>query len=119
MINLDPTRRDEATEAGYQACREELSKFDKEDYRQLMGEWNPVAVCDDEKVIGVLISKNGFVHLAIVPEYRGRWASRRIIREMLRYGTTTDPGDNDEFVERLGFVRSGNLYKHSGAICRS
>jgi hypothetical protein len=54
------------------------------------------------------------VHLAIIPEYRGRWASRRIIRDMLKYGTETTPGDDNTFVERIGFRRAGNIYKYGG-----
>jgi hypothetical protein len=88
-----------------------------ETYRRIVEEWNPVAVCDDNKVIGVLISKSNTIHLAIIPEYRGRWASRRIIREMLKYGTTTDDGDHRDFVERLGFKRIGSRYEYEDMPC--
>jgi GNAT superfamily N-acetyltransferase len=70
-----------------------------------------VAVCDDDKVIGALISKDNIVHLAIVPEYRGKWASRRIIREMLKYGKTTNDSSKQDFVERIGFVKNGSMYE--------
>ena len=75
-IHLDPQRQKEAVVAGFLACEEALRDH-VEAYVNVMAEWNPVAVCDDDKVIGVLTSKDNIVHLAIIPEYRGRWASRR------------------------------------------
>lgn len=87
----------------------------RDNYLNLAKEWSPVAVCDDNKVIGVLISKDNVIHLAIIPEYRGRWASRRIIRDMLKYGKTTVAGPDNSFVERLGFRRVGSVYKYMEA----
>ena len=112
-IHLDPQRQKEAVVAGFLACEEALRDH-VEAYVNVMAEWNPVAVCDDDKVIGVLTSKDNIVHLAIIPEYRGRWASRRIIRDMLKYGTETTPGEDNTFVERIGFRRAGNIYKYGG-----
>jgi GNAT superfamily N-acetyltransferase len=119
-IHLDPTRKLEAIDAGFDAYGEELAPHRNGDaYRLLMNEWNPVAVCDGERVIGSLISKDNVIHLAIIPSYRGKWASRRIIQQMLRYGTTTTVAEDNAFVERIGFRRVGDLYEYKGAeSCR-
>jgi GNAT superfamily N-acetyltransferase len=110
VIYLDETRKSEAIEAGFTACKEELSEY-KDNYFKVVQDWNPVAVCDDDKVIGTLISKDNVIHLAILPEYRGKWASRRIIREMLKYGKTTNESSKQDFVERIGFVKTGSMYE--------
>jgi GNAT superfamily N-acetyltransferase len=116
VIRLDPSKRKDAIEAGFLACSEDLQAY-KEAYYRVVEEWNPVAVCDDDKTIGCLISKDGVIHLAITKEYRGRWASRRIIKEMLGYGTSTSIGtdENQRFVERIGFKKVGPMYEYQGA----
>jgi GNAT superfamily N-acetyltransferase len=111
VIRLDPSRKEEALQAGFDACRAELEPH-REGYFAVVREWNPIAVCDDDKVIGILTAKDDVIHLAIVPEYRGRWASRRVIREMLKYGKTTTVGQDNSFIERVGFRREGPVYRY-------
>ena len=112
MITLDVTRKSEAVNACWNAYRERVPEYES-DYYNAVTDWNPIAVCDDDKVIGALLVKNGVIHLGIVPEYRGKWASRRIIKEMLAYGTATTLTDDepDEFVKRIGFVKTGDRYE--------
>jgi hypothetical protein len=119
VIHLDPHRKSEAIHAGFMACQEELEPY-KESYFKTIDSWNPVAVCDDDKVIGALIHKDNIIHLAIVKEYRCKWASKRIIQEMLKYGKMTNAGSSDDFVERIGFKRIGDMYQYpEAASCRS
>lgn len=108
MIHLDETRQKEAIEAGWEAYSEQIPTW-RHVYDQVATEWKPVAVCDDEKVIGVLFCKHHFIHLGIIKEYRGKWASRRIIHDMLIYGNKTElmPGQDPDFVERIGFRKEG------------
>ena len=110
MIVLDPTRRAEAIDAGWLAYRERTPGMESA-YRQACEGWQVVAVVSDGQVIGALFAKDGVIHLGIAPEWRGRWASRRVIREMLAYGNTTTvlPGEPcAEFVRRVGFERVGD-----------
>jgi hypothetical protein len=76
--------------------------------------WQVVAVCSGMEVIGALFAKGDEIHLGIVPAWRKRWASRRVIREMLAYGTKTKviPGDESQldFLSRIGFVKEGDSY---------
>lgn len=112
MIRLDPTRRDEAIEAGWLAYRDRLPGMEAV-YRNACDGWQVVAVVAD-RVIGALFAKDGVIHLGIVPEWRSRWASRRLIREMLGYGkrTTLLPDEDGprDFISRIGFVQEGSAY---------
>lgn len=112
-ITLDESRRDEAIEAGWQAYAQRVAGMEAA-YRAACQSWKVVAVCSDSEPIGALFVRNGTIHLGIVPTYRGKWASRRVIREMLSYGTTTTVLDSEpdciEFVGRIGFKKEGESY---------
>lgn len=113
MIHLDPNRRQEAIEAGWLAYRERVPGMEAA-YRAACEGWRVIAVVAD-RVIGALFARDGVIHLGIVPEWRGRWASRRLIREMLSYGKRTTLADGEdgprEFIGRIGFVETeGGAY---------
>ena len=101
MIHLDPARRDEAIDAGWRAYAEHLHGAEAA-YRRVCAGWRVVAVVADE-VIGALFVDGDVIHIGIVPEWRGRWASRRLLREMLSYGKTTRmmAGESLAFVDRI------------------
>ena len=112
-LYLDPSRRAEAIEAGWLAYAERVPGMESA-YRAMCEGWRVIAVVAD-RVIGALFARDGVIHLGIVPEWRGRWASRRLIREMLAYGRTTTIQDFEpqcaEFVGRIGFVKTeGSAY---------
>lgn len=104
MIRLDPSRRAEAVEAGWVAYAERVPTLEVA-YRREVARWAAIAVCADNEVIGALLERDGVIHLGIVPAWRGRWASRRVIREMLHHGTRTvyspELGDDEAFLERV------------------
>jgi GNAT superfamily N-acetyltransferase len=108
MIYLDPARRGEAIEAGWRAYAERVPGMEAA-YRAACEGWRVIAVVADS-VIGALFARDGVIHLGIVPEWRGRWASRRLIREMLSYGKTTtllpNEADSRDFIGRIGFVKA-------------
>jgi GNAT superfamily N-acetyltransferase len=112
VIYLDLERPDEAIKAGWIAYRERVPTLE-EAYHSAVSKWTAIAVCDDEKVIGVLLADHGVIHLGIIPEYRGRWASKRIIREMLKYGKRTTLMDHEDpkFIERIGFRKTEAGYE--------
>jgi GNAT superfamily N-acetyltransferase len=101
-VTLDPARRDEAIAAGWRAYADQLPGHEAA-YRAACERWQVVAVVADE-VIGALFVDGGVIHLGIVPEWRRRWASRRLLRQMLSYGKRTEVlvGDSQEFIERIG-----------------
>ena len=115
MIQLDANRRAEAIEAGWLAYRERVAGLE-DAYRMACDTWQVIAVVASGAVIGALFARDGVILLGIVPEWRGRWASKRVIREMLRYGRKTTVGDDEagclSFVRRLGFERVGNEFHY-------
>jgi len=121
VIRLDPTRRQEAIDAGWLAYCDRLPSMEGA-YRRACEGWQVVAIVAD-RVIGALFARAGVIHIGIVPDWRGRWASRRLIREMLGYGTKTtlQPGEDGprEFIRRIGFVKIGDSFTFKGAVCPS
>lgn len=115
MIYLDPSRREEAIQAGWLAYAERVPGMESA-YLAWCEGWRVIAVVAD-RVIGALFARDGVIHLGIVPEWRGRWASRRLIREMLSFGKSTTIEDFEPqcaaFVGRIGFVKTeGGAYVH-------
>lgn len=117
MVSLDPNRREEAIEAGWIAYRDRVPDMEAA-FRAACKGWQVIAVVAD-RVIGALFARAGVIHLGIVPEWRGRWASRRLIRQMLGYGKTTtllpDEADSRDFIGRIGFVQDGGRFEYRGA----
>jgi hypothetical protein len=101
VIHLDPARRHEAIEAGWLAYMERTPGME-DAYRAACGPWQVIAVVSGAEVIGALYARDGVIHVGIVPDWRSRWASRRLIREMFGYGTQTTllPNESREFVHR-------------------
>jgi hypothetical protein len=102
VIRLDESRRAEAIEAGWQAYAERVPHL-REAYERACDSWRAIAVVADDDVIGALLERGGVIHLGIVPGWRGRWASRRVIRSMLAYGRRTElmADESTQFVSRI------------------
>lgn len=115
MIHLDETRRDEAIAAGWLAYAERAKGMEGA-YQAVCQSWQVIAICADQQVIGALFVRNGVIHVGVIPEWRGKWISKRLIREVLAYGTNTTVLDSEpdciEFVSRLGFRKEGETYVH-------
>jgi GNAT superfamily N-acetyltransferase len=107
MVHLDPSRSAEAVDAGWRAYADAVPGQEVA-YRKACEGWQVVAVVSDD-VIGALMVRDGVIHLGIVPEWRGRWASRRVIRQMLAYGKRTQmlAGETLEFVNRIKNIEAG------------
>ena len=111
--------REEAIRAGYEAMKDRL-QIPFEAWEKALTTWEVQAFCDGEKVIGMLMTKGSELHVAILPEARGKWLSRRLIRETFRpllerYGaahTAVAKGNlkGDDFVSRLGFEKRESGY---------
>ncbi len=112
---LDHNRREDAISAGWRAYAERCPGMEAQ-YRAACDGWNATAILRDGNVIGALLHRQGVVHIGIVPEWRGRWATKGAIKEMLSYGTLTQVRDEEEgakdFVRRLGFAHvDGSNYQ--------
>ena len=121
MIYLDKNRREEAIEAGWLSYKERVPGFECQ-YRKACEGFDVIAIVAN-KVIGALFAKDGVIHLGIVPEWRGKWASRRLIAEMLEYGriTTLLPEETVpmRFITRLGFKQVGAREFVKESVCLS
>lgn len=106
--------RDKAIQAGYESLKERIHCNPK-DFAGLFHNFDMQAFCEDEIPIGMLITKGPELHVSIVPSYRKKWLSRRLINSVIdpiikQYGhaITTVMKDNHtgiNFVERLGFKK--------------
>lgn len=113
MITVKPDRT-HALEAGYKAMQGRLD-IDFEAFSIALENWRVDAFHDGEKAVGMLMTKGPELHVAVLPEVRGKWLSRRLIREVIgplieRHGEArTDVADGNEigreFVARLGFEK--------------
>lgn len=86
----------------------ERAPFDERFFQENTQEW----VFEPVEQMGAIMHKDGHIHIAILPAFRSRWATRRRIRELLgraaqngKVYTETIQGDipRQTFVERLGF----------------
>ena len=113
MITFDPNRRAEAVEAGWRAYSERVPTL-RGAYDDVCQRYRVIAICKDSEVIGALFERAGEIHVGVIPEWRGRWLSRRVMREILSYGTKTRVLDSEpesiDFVTRFGFRKQGDMY---------
>ena len=79
-------------------------------------EVNPVYV--NGQVAGALIVKGSEIHACILPEFKGKWLTRkelRILDSVIdKHGfaqTSATTKDGEYFVSRLGFVKDGEIYR--------
>ncbi len=114
MTTIKPIR-EEALRAGYRALAGRIH-IDYEKFSKALESWDVKAFCKGEDVVGMLMVKDGELHVAIVPEARGKWLSRRLIREVIgplvkEYGAAKtkvmpDNRAGSDFVRRIGFAKS-------------
>jgi GNAT superfamily N-acetyltransferase len=113
-ITVQP-RREEALKAGFRALGARLpAGIDYGKFRTAMEPWDVKAFCDGERPVGMLMVKGNELHVAVIPEVRGKWLSRRLIREVIapiirkhgeaKTSVTPDNGVGRDFIKRLGFT---------------
>lgn len=113
-ITVKPLR-DEALKAGFASILDRLPHgYSFEEFRGKVADFEVKAFCDDERVVGMLMTRGPELHVAVIPEVRGKWLSRRLIREVFspifqQYGEAVtgvmpDNEEGKEFTRRLGFA---------------
>ena len=103
--------KNEALKAGCLALRDRAPHIAESSFDSFEVE----ALKDGPITIGMILKKGPELHVAIIPMYRGRWLSKRLIRQVIggiirKYGYVVTSVMNDnvtgqDFVERLGFKR--------------
>ena len=79
-----------------------------EQYTQIVEDWDIKAILKDQTVIGAIYSKNGETHVSILPEWRKRWLTKGLLKEILADMQFTRVTPGHEFMynilNRLGYV---------------
>lgn len=120
-MNLDLSG-DTPITAAYEFSKERLPGVSFDRFLEMFKDWRIVGINQGQKCAGVVFMKDGFVHICVSPEYRRRWASKRLIKQIIHLASIdgvarTSVFKTDDyrqrFAERLGFVRTheiGDLY---------
>jgi hypothetical protein len=99
--------RETALRLGYEA-NDWSAPIAFDDYRAAMQDWTVQVITKNEHPIGAIFNKDGEIHVAILPSWRKRWATRRFLNEILPKGTRTRVAQGHEYMydvlARLGFV---------------
>ena len=114
MISIRPLR-EEALAAGFAAMRARLpAEFTFDEFRSRLADWRVDAFHDGERAVGMLMVKGAELHVAVIPEVRGRWLSRRLIRETFapilaehRQAKTSVLPDNSIGLDFVRRIRAG------------
>jgi hypothetical protein len=79
-----------------------------DDYVRVAADWDVKAIERDGHVIGAVYSKNGETHVSILPEFRRRWLTKGLLKDILADMTFTRITPGHDFMynilNRLGFV---------------
>ncbi len=122
MIQLTNDRA-AALDAGWTILMDRLAAhgIGREQFEAAVSDHDVKAIQDGEAVIGMFMANGPEVHVAVLPAYRCRWFSRRLLRDALSpiveqfgYVKTSVMPDNTagmRFVQRLGFERNGNEWR--------
>lgn len=114
MITVKPLR-DEAISVGFKALAGRLPKdYSQEQFSTALEPWDVKAFCNGDEPVGMLMTRGAELHVAVLPEVRGKWLSRRLIRDVIRpiirehgeakTSVMPDNGVGKDFVRRLGFI---------------
>lgn len=106
--------RDLALKTGVLALRDRIL-VTQEQLEKVFSDYSVKVLSDEGVPLGMLTIKGPEIHIAIIPSYRKRWASKRLLDEMLSeplqngYAVTSVMKDNKigrDFVTRIGFKRT-------------
>lgn len=105
----------DALRIGYEAT-DWSQPISYEDYCELLQGWDVSLLKRGDEVIGTLFRKDGEVHVSILPEWRKRWVTRGLLRQILagdNVTTRVTPGHEyymHGILKRLGFVQKGEKW---------
>lgn len=94
-----------------------------EQIKEVFKEFELKPVVRHSKVVGCFLVKDNEIHVAILPEYRKRWFSKKVFKDLVgpvveKYGfvkTSVIDGNNKglDFITRIGFVKKGEDYVYA------
>ena len=105
-------------EAAYESAKDRMPGISLADFSKAVEHCDVNPVILDGKMAGAVIVKGNEVHACILPWAKKRWFRRqqaRILNGIIKkHGyavTSATTQEGREFVERLGFVKSGAQYR--------
>ena len=106
-----------AVKVGYEAT-DWTRHVDEHEYREAVADWDVKALIRGSECIGAVYRRGEELHVSILPEWRKRWATKGLLRELfgnLPVRTKVTPGHEymHDILRRLGFVQldSGEFVK--------
>ena len=106
-----PNDRAVALKIGY-AATDWDDYISYEDYEAIAADWDLKLIVRDDTPIGAIYSKNGETHVSILPEWRKRWLTKGLLKEILADMQFTKVAKGHDFIynilERLGFKRQSD-----------
>lgn len=79
-----------------------------DDYVKAAADWCVRAIERDGMVIGAIYSKDGETHVSVLPEFRRRWLTKGLLKNIMDGMTVTRVTPGHDFMyailDRLGFV---------------
>lgn len=104
-------------EAAYLSAKDRLCGMSLAEFEDSLTGSRIEPVCVSGAVVGAVIVIGCEVHACVLPEFKGLWLNRRLLRvldEVIKshgYATTSaTTNEGRRFVERLGFIREGDIY---------
>ena len=84
-------------------------------YEQLMSDWDVRAVMKNDQCIGAVYFRDGEVHVSILPEWRKKWATKGLLKQILggdSIKTRVTPGHEymHDVLKRLGFREQNDFF---------
>lgn len=101
--------RETAIRVGYKAT-EWRAPVDEKTYRAFLEGWSVKAIVRDGQCIGAVFRNENELHVSILPEWRRRWLTKGLLRQLID-GTTTSTRVTfgheymHDILRRLGFVK--------------
>ena len=104
-------------------CLKDRIALTKKQVKESFKNFKILAIKHNNKIVGCFLVKENEIHVAILPECRKKWFSRKLFKEGIaelikQYGyvKTTMMPDNKEgllFITKLGFIRKGDWYVYT------
>lgn len=104
----------------YRAYSDRADCPPRKDFLAAVSKYELAYMLCGEEVMGVASRRDGSVHIGVLPTWRGRWATRSFIREILSWAgetgkvwTRISPGNTlgERLVKGVGFVENGGRYE--------
>jgi hypothetical protein len=89
-----------------------------ERYLEIADDWDVKAIVRDDKTIGAIFSKSGEVHVSILPEWRRKWLTKGLLRQIIdRPDFFTQVDDGHDYMYDI-LARLGMQSRPDGTVGR-